>query len=252
METRSRNTLVSWLFPCTNPAVQGGGVDEGRVGNAPLLEADDEGSLVWRTFFEIVDDTAQIAKSHAAYSENLLSQLVEPLKNSLRQMEAERKATVGEGQHAAQELESSGNALLKARSRYDSCALEAVRLKDAVSLANSAALRNNNPADVNKEKMLLHKAKKAEEMALSTRKALRAAEETHRQTHSRHHATDLPRVMTVSIFLYLARPPKGPSNGPPITVYRCEKMSHRRLFKHLDLVSKTRTRLCATLIIKLQ
>lgn len=214
---KSGNSLISWLFPCTNPNVVMDFGDQKSENELMYEDGASEGTAIWRTFFEIVDDTAQIAKSHSAFAESLKTQLGDPLKTALHEMETEKKTIVGEGQQAARELEKSGNALLKARSRYDSCALEAVRLRDAASLAVSAAQRNGNSIEenkmVNREKMLLEKAKIAEDAIVVARKALKAAEEAHRQTHSRHHATDLPRVMAVSFMRHL-----------PIDVYKMSRL----------------------------
>ena len=68
-------------------------------------------SNLWSTFYEVVDDTSQIAKAHGILAESLQTQLLAPLDDSIRAMEAARRRVLDEAQAIGAELQEAASVL---------------------------------------------------------------------------------------------------------------------------------------------
>ena len=71
-------------------------------------------SDLWSTFYEIVDDTSQIAKAHAILAESIANQIVGPFEESIRNMDLNRRRTLEESSHVLGELNEAFSILKKA------------------------------------------------------------------------------------------------------------------------------------------
>lgn len=154
---------------------------------------------LWNTFFELVDDSAQVAKAHSAFADSLQSQIYEPLLSTQKEMESARSMAIMEGDDASKELAKGAIKMHRAHLRYEKAIAHAAKCRQ--QLEEHQQLQLGAPmedADKLAKRALLLREKScdADEAVTRARQDLRALEETHKSLHSRLHTQELPRVMS--------------------------------------------------------
>ena len=157
------------------------------VAENPALAAE---TSLWRTFYDLVDDTSQLAKSHNMLSETMGSSVLEPLQAAVKSMEASRKTLVEQAAFLKKEQGEARSALKKALAASESATEDAEDAKTALASLQAKGDIKSRPLD--KAKL---KAQVAQERAAAAKQAHRQCEERLSLLLQKHQLQETPRLL---------------------------------------------------------
>jgi len=149
-------------------------------------------TTLWSTFYELVDDTSQVAKSHASLAESLLSQLLDPINASINEMEQQRQAVLEESQISTREIHDAASNLKKAQKQYDKAERSLENCRSAFERVRIEA----STSETKQLEKLRIKVKTSEDRLEGTKQALRFAQDTAHSLRSKYQGQDVPRIIT--------------------------------------------------------
>lgn len=156
-------------------------------GENPALVAE---TSLWRAFYDLIDDTSQMAKSHNMLAETMGTSVLEPLQAAVKSMEASRKTLVEQSAFLKKEQAEARNALKKALAASEAASEEAESAKSALASLQAKGDIKSRPLD--KAKL---KAQVAQERAAAAKQAHRQCEERLTLLLQKHQQQEAPRLL---------------------------------------------------------
>lgn len=156
-------------------------------GENPALVAE---TSLWRAFYDLVDDTSQIAKSHNMLVETMGTSVLEPLQAAIKSMEASRKTLVEQFAFLKKEQAEARSTLKKALVASESASEEAESARAALVSLQAKGDIKSRPLD--KAKL---KAQVAQERAAAAKQAHRQCEERLTLLLHKHQHQEAPRLL---------------------------------------------------------
>lgn len=157
-------------------------------------------SDLWSTFYEIVDDTSQIAKAHSILAEQISNQIVGPFEDSIKTMDLNRRRTLDESNTVFSELQEAFSILRKATQQLEETTNEVNATRLALSRAEGAL--TVKPRDLERAKM---KYQAASEKLSIARASYRQCEDVCRSLQNKVQMVDVPRISRMLSGLEAAR-----------------------------------------------
>lgn len=146
-------------------------------------------SDLWSTFYEIVDDTSQIAKSHAILSESISNQIVSPLDETIKTMDLNRRRTLDEAIAVSNELNEAFSILRKATQQLEETTNEVNATRLGLSRAEGAI--TVKPRELEKARMRYQAA--SEKLSIA-RASYRQCEDVCKSLQNKVQMVDIPRI----------------------------------------------------------
>lgn len=157
-------------------------------------------SGLWSTFYEIVDDTSQIAKAHAILAESIANQIVAPFEESIKNMDLNRRRTFEESTNVLGELNEAFSILKKATQQLEDTTNEVNAARLGLSRAEGAM--TIKPRDLDRAKMKYQAA--SEKLAIA-RASYRQCDDVCRSLQNKVQMVDIPRISRMLSGLEAAR-----------------------------------------------
>lgn len=157
-------------------------------------------SDLWSTFYEIVDDTSQIAKAHAILAESIANQIVVPFEESIRTMDMNRRRTHEESANVLGELNEAFSILKKATQQLEDTTNEVNSTRLTLSRAEGAM--TIKPRDLDRAKL---KYQTASEKLSIARASYRQCDDVCRALQNKVQMVDVPRISRMLSGLEAAR-----------------------------------------------
>jgi hypothetical protein len=146
-------------------------------------------SNLWSTFYEAVDDTSQIAKSHGILAESLSTQLIGPFEESIKTMELTRRRVHEESNAIDSELLEAASVLRKARQQLEDSTHEVNAARLGLSRIEGAVTMK--PKDVERARA---KYQAASDRLTLARSSFRQCDEVCRALQLKVGSVDVPRL----------------------------------------------------------
>lgn len=155
---------------------------------------------MWSTFYEIVDDTSQIAKAHSILAEQVSNQIVGPFEDSIKTMDLNRRRTLDESHTVFSELNEAFSILRKATQQLEDTTNEVNATRLALSRAEGAL--TVKPRDLERAKMRYQAA--SEKLSIA-RASYRQCDDVCRSLQNKVQMVDVPRISRLLSGLEAAR-----------------------------------------------
>lgn len=146
-------------------------------------------SDLWSTFYEIVDDTSQIAKAHAILSESIANQIVSPFEENIKTMDTNRRRTFEEAVAVSNELNEAFSILRKATQQLEETTNEVNAARLGLSRAEGAI--TVKPRDLERARI---KYQNASEKLTIARASYRQCDDVCKSLQNKVQLVDVPRI----------------------------------------------------------
>jgi hypothetical protein len=157
-------------------------------------------SDLWSTFYELVDDTSQIAKAHSILSESIGNQVVGPFEESIKSMDMNRRKTLDEANSISGEVNEAFSILRKATQQLEDTTNEVNATRLGLSRVEGAI--TVKPRELDRARL---KYQTASEKLSIARSSYRQCDDVCRSLQSKVQLVDIPRISRMLSGLEAAR-----------------------------------------------
>lgn len=155
---------------------------------------------MWSTFYEIVDDTSQIAKAHSILAESITNQILGPFEESIKTMDMNRRRTLEEANSVSNELNEAFSILRRATQQLEDTTNEVNATRLGLSRAEGAM--TIKPRELERTRTKYQTA--SEKLAIA-RASYRQCDDVCRSLQNKVQMVDFPRISRMLSSLEAAR-----------------------------------------------